>query len=90
MAIILNRKNEDTELNEMIEQIKQSLGEKSATKAVIAAIKFYVHEKPRLEARCQEYWDKKEHYKRLYDELRSAILRKSAAEQQINEILLSE
>ena len=87
MAIILNRKNEDTELNEMIDIIKERIGEKSATKAVIAAIKFYVHGKPQLEARAQEYWEQKEHIENLYNQLHSAILRKKNADEKLNKIL---
>lgn len=48
MAIILDRKNTDTALQEMIEKIKLARGYSSATKAVYEAIRFYIEERPRI------------------------------------------
>ena len=90
MAIILDRKNTDTALQEMIEKIKLARGYSSATKAVYEAIRFYIEEKPRLEKRLQALFEEKEQLQTNYYALRQALQKKAHAEQVIKDLLLND
>ena len=90
MPIILDRKNTDTALQEMIEKIKLARGYSSATKAVYEAIRFWVEEKPLLEKRLQNLFEEKEQLQTDYYALRQALQKKAHAEQVIKDLLLND
>jgi uncharacterized protein YigA (DUF484 family) len=90
MAIILDRKNEDKEFQEMIEKIKAQTGEKSAAKAVKTAVAFFAEQKGRMQSEISELYEKINNYERMFERLSLAVKRKQAAEQEIKELILNE
>ncbi len=65
--IVLDRKNEDTELAEWIEFLQKYFNEPySGTKAVRKAIKYFVNEVPKLKEKNEWYFNE---YEKLTTEL---------------------